>query len=49
MKTEYIVIKATKEFKTRVKEAAERDNKTMSSFVRDCVLEDFKKRGWIWT
>jgi hypothetical protein len=44
MKTELVVIKATKAFKKRVKEAAERENKTLSSYVRDCILADFNKK-----
>ena len=39
MKTEHIVVKSTIEFKKRVKLMAEKDNKTLSSFVRDCILE----------
>lgn len=45
MKTKHIVVKVTEEFKKRVKKAAERDNKTLSSYVRDCLLEDFKRKG----
>ena len=45
MKTVHLVVKATEEFKNRVRKAAERDNKTMSSYVRDCLLEDFKRKG----
>ena len=44
MRTEFITIKSTPEFKKRVKEAAERDNKTLSSYVRDCILDDFKRK-----
>lgn len=45
MKTKHIVVKVTEVFKKRVKKAAERDNKTLSSYVRDCLLEDFKRKG----
>ena len=38
MKKEYIQIKATPEFKKRVREAADRDNKTMSEYATDALL-----------
>jgi predicted transcriptional regulator len=44
MRTELITIKATPEFKKRVKAAAEKDNKTLSSYIRDCILDDFKQK-----
>jgi uncharacterized protein (DUF1778 family) len=38
MKTEKIEIRTTKEFKNRVRRAAERDNKTVSQYMTDSVL-----------
>ncbi len=38
MKTENIQIKTTLEFKKRVREAADRNNKTMSEYATDALL-----------
>jgi len=43
MKTEHIVVKATKEFKEKVKQVAVENNKTLSGYVTDCILSDLKK------
>lgn len=43
MKSELIVIKATPEFKKRVKEASDNDNKTLSDYIRDLILDNFKQ------
>ena len=44
MKTEQIILKATKEFKQKVKRMAIRDNLNMSEYITNCILKDFEKR-----
>lgn len=38
-KVEFIGLKCTKEFKKAVVDAAERNDKTVSAFIRDTMLE----------
>lgn len=45
MKTEFIVVKATLDFKDRVKKGAARDNRTLSGYVTDLLLKDLKEKG----
>ena len=45
MKDKIIPIKSTKEFREEVKKVAGQDNKTMTGYITDLILEDFKKRG----
>ena len=40
-----IAVKTTAEFRKEVKEVSERDNKTMTGYITDLILDDFKKRG----
>ncbi len=40
MKTELMVVKATKEFKQKVKHAAASDNQNMSEYITSCILFD---------
>lgn len=44
MKTENIIIRSTKVFKKRVKKAAGMDNKDMSKYITDLIVEDIKKK-----
>ena len=43
MKTSLITIKSTQEFKKRVQEAAEKEERSMSGFIRDCIFEKLKR------
>ena len=45
MKTKDIRILVTEEFKKDVLEVSEKDNKTMTGYITDLILEDFKRRG----
>ena len=44
-KTKTIMIMVTEEFKERVQNAADHDNKTLTGYVTDCLLADLNKRG----
>ena len=45
MKSENIKILVTEEFKKEVQKVCSQDSKTMTSYITDLILEDFKKRG----
>ncbi len=45
MKNKIIPVKSTDEFKNEVKKVASQDNKTMTGYITDLILEDFRKRG----
>ena len=45
MKREMMQIKITKSLKQEVKKVCESDSKTMTGYLIDLILEDFKKRG----
>lgn len=45
MKNKIIPVKSTEEFKNEVKKVADQDNKTMTGYITDLILEDFRKRG----
>lgn len=44
MKTTHMVVKATKEFKEKVKNAAISDNTTLSGYITSLINVDLKKR-----
>jgi hypothetical protein len=44
MKTKTIMIMVTPEFKKRVWEAANKDNKSLTDYVRDCLLVDLENK-----
>jgi hypothetical protein len=43
-KTKTIMILVTEQFKNRVVEAAGADNKTLTGYITDCLLDDLNKR-----
>ena len=45
MKDKIIAIKSTTEFRDEVKQVSGSDNKTVTGYITDLILEDFKRRG----
>lgn len=45
MKRELVQIKMTESLKSEVKKVCDSDSKTMTGYIVDLILADFKKRG----
>lgn len=45
MKRKLVQIKMTESFKSEVKKVCDSDSKTMTGYIVDLILNDFKKRG----
>ena len=45
MKNKNIKFLVTGEFKKEVEKVAGQDNKTMTGYITDLILDDFRKRG----
>lgn len=45
MKDKIIPVKSTEEFRNEVRKVSSQDNKTMTGYITDLILEDFRKRG----